>query len=85
MRRRGIVDSQTLTESDAHELERLVAATNLTRLHRDDEHTEVEPDMFSYRIELEDGTKKYTVRVSDAEMSPELRRLIAWVKERSTA
>jgi Emfourin len=85
MRRRCIVDSETLAESDARELQRLLAATNLRHLHRDGEPIAPGPDMFYYRISVEDGAEKYTVRVSDVEMSEEVRRLVAWLREKASA
>jgi hypothetical protein len=83
MRRRCVVDSQNLTEPDAKELERLLEATDLKGMRQNRDPVAPMPDMFSYRIDVENGPEKYTVRVSDAEMSEELSRLIAWLKENS--
>ncbi|MBV8102685.1 MAG: hypothetical protein JOZ31_26390 [Verrucomicrobia bacterium] len=83
MRRRCVVDSQSLTEPDARELERLLQATDLKDVNQHRDPVLPMPDMFSYKIDVEDGPEKYTVRVSDAQMSEALSHLITWLKEKS--
>jgi hypothetical protein len=83
MRRQCIVESQDLSKPDADELECLLQAADLKALHQNRDPIPRMPDMFSYRINVEDGSEKYAVRFSDAEMSEELSRLVAWLKEKS--
>ena len=83
MRRRCVVDSQSLTAQDARELERLVAATDFARLSQICAPLEPRPDMFYYRICVEDGAEKHVLRVSDAEMPEGLRRLLNWLKAKA--
>jgi hypothetical protein len=83
MRRRCMVDSQSLTAPDARELERLIAATDFAHLSQIRAPLEPRPDMFYYRICVEDGAEKYALHVSDAEMSEGLRRLLNWLKAKA--
>src|SRR5215472_14204885 len=82
MRRRCAVDSQSLTEPDAEELGRLIAAADFAHLSQIRAPLEPRPDMFYYRICVEDGAEKHTLCVSDAEMSEGLRQLLNWLKSK---
>jgi hypothetical protein len=83
MRRRWFVDSESLTTQGAQELEHLVAAADLTHLSQLRTPPQPRPDMFYYRIDLEDGAQKHSLRISDIEMPERVRQLLNWLKAKA--
>jgi hypothetical protein len=83
MRRRWVVDSESLTTQDAQELERLIAAADLTHLSQLRASPEPRPDVFYYRVDLEDGAQKHSLRFSDTDMPERLRQLLNWLRAKT--
>jgi hypothetical protein len=79
-----VIESAQLSESDAHELERLVEAAQF--FARSPEET-VAPrgaaDYQSYVITIDTGRQRHTVRVSDLSADPDLKALVAFLRSKA--
>ena len=72
------VDSEALGEADAAALRGLVERAGIGGGHPPAK-APAQPDRGGYRITLEDGARKESLSVSDAELRPETRALVDFV------
>ncbi|MET9793329.1 protealysin inhibitor emfourin [Streptomyces canus] len=78
-----VVDTDTLPESAAAELSRLVAAAvpATAAAAGNPEPRKRAPDAMSYSITVEEGGHSSVFVQSDTDMSPEFAALLRWLKE----
>jgi hypothetical protein len=75
----SIVESSTLTESDAAELSRLVMAVKMAPVERGEEPGQAR-DAMSYTMTIEEDSGETTVITqSDINMSPAFAELMQWI------
>jgi len=72
------VDSDTLAPNDAAALRGLVERAGIGGGHAATKGP-AQPDRGGYRITLEDGARRESVSLADADLRPETRALVAWV------
>jgi hypothetical protein len=72
------VDSEALAPNDAAALRGLVERAGISGGHRPGRGA-AQPDRGGYRITLEDGGRKESLSVPDADLRPETRALVDWV------
>src|SRR5262245_38584425 len=84
MKRSGSVESDGLPPDQAQELRKLLESANLSSLPGPSTagRGPARPDMFHYRLVVEDGGQEHTVVFSDADMPPPVRRLMEWLLQR---
>ena len=77
-----VIESALLSEEEARELSRLLDEAK--RCPLDFTPTQVKPDAFYYRVEVEDADGSTQAwEASDVEMAKELQPLIAWLRQRN--
>jgi hypothetical protein len=78
----SIVESSTLSVSDATELSRLVMAVKMAPIERGEEPGQAR-DAMSYTMTIEeDGAETTVITQSDINMSPAFADLIQWIDRR---
>lgn len=73
------IASDTLLDSDAQELTRLVEGSRFFDLPGRIEEADSHGDRFGYVIAIDDGSRSHTVHVSEAAAPAALRPLIGWL------
>ncbi|WP_225801251.1 protealysin inhibitor emfourin [Streptomyces sp. NK15101] len=77
-RRPNVLDTDTLPESAARELARLVAAAVSTPVEDDDGRAR---DAMSYTITMEESGRVTALEQSDGTMTPAFASLLTWLKK----
>jgi hypothetical protein len=80
-----VLDTDTLPEADAAELERLVAAAVPSVAEGTEEPSGLARDAMTYSITVEEGGRASVLVQSDTTMSPEFGALLRWVKRHAAS
>ena len=76
------IDTQTLSPTEAEELERLVKESDFFRLTSIVEASP-QPDRFSYTLSVEREGQTHSINVSETNLPKAVRSLVEWVQARS--
>jgi hypothetical protein len=75
------VDTNQLSQQNAEELSRLVAAADLFRLPAQIVSSQRQIDRFQYQITIEDNGQQHTVTAGEAALPYSLKTLIEWLNQ----
>lgn len=83
-RRAYAIDTADLSQDEARELTTVVNSSGILDAPEDSPSPPASPDRFYYKIQVEEGGRNHTLRVSEVNMPEQLRPLINWLKQRAT-
>ncbi|MEJ1930346.1 protealysin inhibitor emfourin [Nostoc sp. NIES-2111] len=75
------VDTNQLSQQEAEELSRLVAAADLFRLPAQMISSHPQIDRFQYQITIEDNGQRHTVTANEAALPNSLKTLVEWLNQ----
>lgn len=73
------IDSETLSPSEAEQLQQLVQSSDFFRLTPIAEAAP-QPDRFEYSISIDSGNQSHTIDISETNIPDQLRPLLSWIQ-----